>query len=128
MSLIGFILVVLFLLLLLGGLGGGSVLPFWGYGYGYGHGGVGVVGFVLIVIVILALMGALNRAPRIAHAIVHLGSNGSENSPILALSKCFAPITRASARPDARIWLRPLAFICGAATALHVSTIAVAAF
>ena len=55
-SLVGFILVILFLLLLLGGLGGGSVLPYWGYGYGYGHGGIGVI---LIVVAVLALMGRL---------------------------------------------------------------------
>ena len=59
MSLVGFILVCVFLLLLLGGLGGGSVLPYWGYGYGYGHGGVGIVGFILIVVVVLAVMGRL---------------------------------------------------------------------
>jgi hypothetical protein len=58
-SLVGFILVCVFLLLLLGGLGGGSVLPYWGYGYGYGHGGVGIVGFILIVVVVLAFMGRL---------------------------------------------------------------------
>ena len=59
MSNLGFILVCLFLLLLIGGLGGGSVVRYWGYGYGYGHGGVGVVGVILIVVVVLALMGRL---------------------------------------------------------------------
>jgi hypothetical protein len=58
-SLLGIILVVLLLLLLFGGLGGGSVLPYWGYGYGFGHGGVGVVGIILIVVVVLALTGRL---------------------------------------------------------------------
>jgi hypothetical protein len=36
-------------LLLLGGLGGGSVFPYWGYGYGYGY-GRGGVGIILIVV------------------------------------------------------------------------------
>jgi hypothetical protein len=40
---LGVILACLFLLLLLGGLGGGSVFPYWGYGYGYGRGGVGII-------------------------------------------------------------------------------------
>ena len=59
MSNLGFILVCLFLLLLIGGLGGGSVVPYWGYGYGFGLGGVGGVGVVLIVVFVLALMGRL---------------------------------------------------------------------
>ena len=59
MSNLGFILVCLFLLLLIGGLGGGSVVPFWGYGYGLGLGGVGGVGVILIVVFVLALMGRL---------------------------------------------------------------------
>ena len=58
MSNLGFILVCLFLVLLLGGLGGGSVLPYWDYGYGYGYGlglgGVGGVGVILIVVCVLA--------------------------------------------------------------------------
>jgi len=58
-SVLGIIVVVILLLVLFGGLGGGSVLPYWGYGYGFGHGGVGVVGIILIVVVILALMGRL---------------------------------------------------------------------
>jgi hypothetical protein len=56
---LGFILVCLFLLLLIGGLGGGSVVPYWGYGYGLGLGGVGGVGVILIVVFVLALMGRL---------------------------------------------------------------------
>jgi hypothetical protein len=56
---LGFILVCLFLLLLIGGLGGGSVVPYWGYGYGLGLGGVGGVGVILIVVFALALMGRL---------------------------------------------------------------------
>ena len=59
MSNLGFILVCLFLLLLIGGLGGGSVVPYWGYGYGLGLGGVGGVGVILIVVFALALMGRL---------------------------------------------------------------------
>ena len=59
MSNLGFILVCLFLLLLIGGLGGGSVVPYWGYGYGLGLGGVGGVGVILIVVFVLALMGRL---------------------------------------------------------------------
>ena len=59
MSNLGFILVCLFLLLLLGGLVGGSVVPYWGYGYGLGLGGVGGVGGILIVVFVLALMGRL---------------------------------------------------------------------
>lgn len=59
MSNLGFILVILFLSLLLGGLGGGSFVPYWNYGYGFGHGGVGGVGVILIVVVILAFMGRL---------------------------------------------------------------------
>jgi hypothetical protein len=56
---LGFILVCLFLLLLLGGLAGGSVLPYWGYGYGFGQGGVGGVGIILTVVFVLAFMGRL---------------------------------------------------------------------
>jgi hypothetical protein len=56
---LGFILVCLFLLLLLGGLVSGSLVPYWGYGYGLGHSGVGVVGVMLIVVFVLALMGRL---------------------------------------------------------------------
>jgi hypothetical protein len=52
---LGFILVCLFLLLLLGGLVGGSVVPYWGYGYGLGLSGLGVLGVVLIVVFVLAL-------------------------------------------------------------------------
>jgi len=33
MSPLGIILIVLLILLLFGGLGGGSVVPYWGYGY-----------------------------------------------------------------------------------------------
>jgi hypothetical protein len=56
---LGFILVCLFLLLLIGGLGGGSVVPYWGYGYGLGLGGVAGVGVILMVVFVLALMGRL---------------------------------------------------------------------
>jgi len=51
---LGFILVCFLLLLLLGGLGGGSVLPYWDFGYGLGLGGVGSVGVILIVVCVLA--------------------------------------------------------------------------
>ena len=43
MSALGIVLVVLLILLLFGGLGGGSLVPYWGYGYGFGHGGVGLI-------------------------------------------------------------------------------------
>jgi hypothetical protein len=43
MSPLGIILVVLLILLLFGGLGGGSVVPYWGYGYGFGHGGIALL-------------------------------------------------------------------------------------
>ena len=56
---LGIILVVVLILLLFGGLGGGSVVPYWGYGYGFGHGGIGVVGIILIVVIVLLLMGRL---------------------------------------------------------------------
>jgi hypothetical protein len=56
---LGIILVIVLILLLFGGLGGGSVVPYWGYGYGFGHGGVGVVGIILIVVIVLLLMGRL---------------------------------------------------------------------
>jgi hypothetical protein len=59
MSPLGIILVVLLIVLLFGGLGGGSVVPYWGYGYGFGHGGVGVLGIILIVLVVLLLTGRL---------------------------------------------------------------------
>ena len=56
MSNLGFILVCLFLLLLLGGMGGGTVVPYWGYGYGLGLGGVGAI---LTVVAVLAFTGRL---------------------------------------------------------------------
>jgi hypothetical protein len=52
---IGFILVILLVIFLLGGFSG----RFGGYGYGYGHGGVGIIGIILIVVVVLLLMGRL---------------------------------------------------------------------
>ena len=61
MSNVEFILVAFSLLLLLGGLVGGSVVPYWGYGYGLGLGGVGGVGVMLIVVFVLALIGARRR-------------------------------------------------------------------
>ena len=50
---------VVLIVLLFGGLGGGSLVPYWGYGYGFGHGGVGLLGIILIVLVVLLLMGRL---------------------------------------------------------------------
>ena len=65
MSNLAITLIVILILLLFGGLGGGSVIPYWGYGYGFGHSGVGVVGGILIVLVVLLLMGRL-KARRLA--------------------------------------------------------------
>ena len=59
MSALGIVLIVLLILLLFGGLGGGSVVPYWGYGYGFGHGGIGLLGIILIVLIVLLLMGRL---------------------------------------------------------------------
>jgi hypothetical protein len=47
------------LLLLLGGLGGGGVLPNLGPRHGYGHGVVGVVGIILIVVCVREFIGRL---------------------------------------------------------------------
>jgi hypothetical protein len=49
---LGFVLVIVLVVFLLGGFSG----RFGGYGYGYGHRGVGVLGTVLIVIVVLMLL------------------------------------------------------------------------
>jgi hypothetical protein len=52
---LGFILVIVLIIFLLGGFSG----RFGGYGYGYGHGGVGVIGVILIIIVVLMLLGRI---------------------------------------------------------------------
>jgi Protein of unknown function (DUF3309) len=52
---LGYILLILLVIFLLGGFSG----RFGGYGYGYGHGGVGVIGVILIVVVVLLLTGRL---------------------------------------------------------------------
>ena len=52
---IGFILLIVLVIFLLGGFSG----RFGGYGYGYGHGGMGAIGTILVIIVILMLLGRL---------------------------------------------------------------------
>jgi hypothetical protein len=54
--LLGYLLVILIIALLLGGVGWWHVIP---YGYGLGHFGLGGLVLVLIVILILVLMGRL---------------------------------------------------------------------
>jgi Protein of unknown function (DUF3309) len=51
----GFVLIILLVIFLLGGFSG----RFGGYGYGFGHGGVGIIGLILIVVVVLMLLGRL---------------------------------------------------------------------
>jgi len=52
---LGFILLIVLVIFLLGGFSG----RFGGYGYGYGHGGVRVIGLILIVIIVLMLLGRI---------------------------------------------------------------------
>lgn len=52
---IGFILLIVLVIFLLGGFSG----RFGGYGYGYGHRGVGVIGIILIILAILVLSGRI---------------------------------------------------------------------
>ena len=52
---LGFILLIILVLFLLGGFSG----RFGGYGYGYGHGGVGVIGIILIAVLVLMLLGRI---------------------------------------------------------------------
>ena len=52
---LGFILVIVLIVFLLGGFSG----RFGGYGYGFGHGGIGVLGTVLIIVVVLMLLGRI---------------------------------------------------------------------
>jgi hypothetical protein len=54
---IGWILVIVLIIVLLGGVGGPWVGRPDYYGYGFGHNGVGIVGVILIVLVILLLTG-----------------------------------------------------------------------
>lgn len=60
---LGYILLIILVIFLIGGLLGngapwGGVAP-WGYGYGYSHGGVGIVGVIVIILLILLLTGRL---------------------------------------------------------------------
>ena len=57
MSPLGIVLTVILILILFGGLGGGSFISAWPRGYGYGYGGISVIGVILIVVLILALTG-----------------------------------------------------------------------
>lgn len=57
MSTLGLILVVVLVIVLLGGLGGGTYIHQWPYGYGFNHGGVGLPGLLLIIVVIAILTG-----------------------------------------------------------------------
>jgi hypothetical protein len=52
---LGFILVIVLIVFLLGGFSG----RFGGYGYGFGHGGIGVLGLILIVVVVLMVLGRI---------------------------------------------------------------------
>jgi hypothetical protein len=52
---LGFILLIVLIVFLLGGFSG----RFGGYGYGYGHRGIGVLGTVLIIVVVLMLLGRI---------------------------------------------------------------------
>ena len=49
---LGFILVIVLVIFLLGGFSG----RFGGYGYGYGHGGMGVIGTILVIVLVLMLL------------------------------------------------------------------------
>ena len=52
---IGFILIILLVIFLLGGFSG----RFGGYGYGMGHTGIGIGGVLLLIVVVLLLTGRL---------------------------------------------------------------------
>ena len=79
---LGFILLIVLILLLIGGVGPGFyaglpgptatalghygigivgviLIPYWGYGYGAGHYGVGGVGLILLILLVLVLTGRL---------------------------------------------------------------------
>lgn len=59
MSPLGIVLVVILILVLLGGIGGGTYINAWPYGYGAGPYGIGVVGIILIILVVLLVMGRI---------------------------------------------------------------------
>jgi hypothetical protein len=50
---LGFLLVLVLLLLVLGG------LPTWGYSRGWGYGPSGLLGLVLVVVLVLVLLGRI---------------------------------------------------------------------
>jgi hypothetical protein len=50
---LGFLLILVLLLLVLGG------LPTWGYSRGWGYGPSGLLGLVLVVVLVLVLLGRL---------------------------------------------------------------------
>ena len=52
---LGFIVVILLVIFLVGGFSG----RFGGYGYGFGHGGIGVIGIILLVMLVLLLTGRM---------------------------------------------------------------------
>lgn len=52
---LGYILVIVLIIALLGGFSG----RLGGYGYGFGNGGVGVLGVILIIVIILLVTGRL---------------------------------------------------------------------
>ena len=57
MSPLGIVLTIILILILFGGLGGGTIIGAWPRGYGYGYGGISVIGVILIIVLILALTG-----------------------------------------------------------------------
>jgi hypothetical protein len=52
---LGWILIIVVIIYLLGGLSG----RIGGYGYGMGHSGMGIGGVVLIILIVLLLLGKL---------------------------------------------------------------------
>ena len=54
---LGWLLVIVLIVILLGGVGGPWVGRPDYYGYGYGHTGIGIVGVILIIVLIAALTG-----------------------------------------------------------------------
>ena len=52
---LGFVLIILVIIYLLGGMSG----RIGGYGYGMGHSGMGLGGVVLVVLLVLILLGKL---------------------------------------------------------------------
>lgn len=51
----GYIILAIVLLILLGGIGGGHWIDRWDYGYGFGNSGISVIGVVLLVLLVLVL-------------------------------------------------------------------------